>query len=118
MNFVRLNNPSLKYKRFAPPGCTDIGIIKFEFVEKTRFLGHFSENRNQNCHFFRKLQSKLSLFQKTAIKIVTFQKTAVNKIVNFLEICTQNCQILGRKKHRQFKYFCSKVQRYGCELKM
>ena len=98
MNSVRLNNPSLKYKRFAPPGCTDIGIIKFEFVEKK--------------------PDSFVTFHKTAIKIVTFQKTAVNKIVNFLEICTQNCQILGRKKHRQFKYFCSKVQRYGCELKM
>ena len=32
------NNLSLKYQRFAPSGCKDIGIRRFEFVAKTQFL--------------------------------------------------------------------------------
>jgi len=28
----------LKYQRFAPSGCKDIGISRFEFVAKTQFL--------------------------------------------------------------------------------
>ena len=38
MKYVRLNNPSLKYQRFIPTGCKDIGIRKFEFVAKTQIL--------------------------------------------------------------------------------
>ena len=41
MNFSRSNNLRLKYLRFSPSGCQDIGGIwntKFEFVEKTSFL--------------------------------------------------------------------------------
>ena len=38
MNSVRSNNLSLKYQRFTPSGCKDIGIIKFEFVAKTQVL--------------------------------------------------------------------------------
>ena len=34
MNYVRLSNPSLKYQRFTPTGCRDIGIRKFDFVAK------------------------------------------------------------------------------------
>ena len=34
----KINNLSLKYKRFTPLSCTDIGIRKFEFVAKTQFL--------------------------------------------------------------------------------
>ena len=32
---------SLKYERFTPSGCKDVGIRQFEFVTKTQFL---SEN--------------------------------------------------------------------------
>ena len=50
MNYVRPNNLSLKYERFTaftPSGCTDMGIQKFEFVEKTEFLClEMSLNRN------------------------------------------------------------------------
>ena len=35
---VRLNNLNLKYQRFTPSGCKDIGIRKSEFVTKTQFL--------------------------------------------------------------------------------
>ena len=35
---VRLNNQNLKYQRFTPLGCKDIGIRKSEFVTKTQFL--------------------------------------------------------------------------------
>ncbi len=38
MNFVRSNNVSLKYQRFATLGSKDIGIINSEFVAKTQFL--------------------------------------------------------------------------------
>ena len=38
MNSVKLNNLSLKYQRFTPLGCKDIGIRIFEFVAKTQFL--------------------------------------------------------------------------------
>ena len=41
MSSVRSNNVSLKYQRPTPPGWTDIGIRKSEFVTKTQFL--FSE---------------------------------------------------------------------------
>ena len=33
-----LNSQSLKYQRFTPSCCRDIGIIKFEFVANTQFL--------------------------------------------------------------------------------
>ena len=42
MNFVRSNNVSLKYQRFATLGSKDIGIINSEFVAKTQFLRKIS----------------------------------------------------------------------------
>ena len=38
MNSVRLNDPSLKYQRFAPSGCKDMKIRKLEFVTKIQVL--------------------------------------------------------------------------------
>ena len=38
MNSVRMNILSLKYERFSPTGCKDIGNRTFEFVAKTQFL--------------------------------------------------------------------------------
>ena len=38
MNYVRLEYLGLKYQRFTPLGCNDIGIGKFEFVVKTQIL--------------------------------------------------------------------------------
>ena len=35
---IRSNNLSLKYQRFTPSGCIDIGLRKFDFVVKTQFL--------------------------------------------------------------------------------
>ena len=43
INSVRINNLSLKYSWFTPPGCKDIGIRQFEFVPKTQFLWSGSE---------------------------------------------------------------------------
>ena len=37
MNFVGLNNLSLKYKKLTKLGYKDIGIRTFEFVTKTQF---------------------------------------------------------------------------------
>ena len=34
MNSVRSNNLSLKYQRFTPSGCNDVGIRKFDFVQE------------------------------------------------------------------------------------
>ena len=38
MNYVKSNNPSLKYQRVTPSGRRYKGIRKFEFVAKTQFL--------------------------------------------------------------------------------
>ena len=38
INSVRINNLSLKNQKFTPSDCTEIEIIKFEFVTKTLFL--------------------------------------------------------------------------------
>ena len=37
----RSNSLNLKYQRFTPPGCKDIGVKTFELVAKTQF---FSDN--------------------------------------------------------------------------
>ncbi len=37
MNAIRSNNVSLKYQRFTPYGCKDIGFTNTEFVAKTQF---------------------------------------------------------------------------------
>ena len=38
MNYVRSKSRSLKYQRFTPSYCTDIGVRKFELVAKTQIL--------------------------------------------------------------------------------
>ena len=38
INSGRSNSLSLKYQRFKPSGCKDIGVNKFKFVAKTQFL--------------------------------------------------------------------------------
>ena len=38
MNTVRPNNLSLKYQKFTPSGCKDLGNSKFEFVAQTFML--------------------------------------------------------------------------------
>ena len=43
MNSGRPNNLSLKYQRFTPPGCKDIGIRKFGVVTNTQFLNQQTE---------------------------------------------------------------------------
>ena len=55
MNYVRSNNLSLKYQRFTPSGCTDIGIRIFEFATKTQFL---SDSLSHNI-FFKRFNSNL-----------------------------------------------------------
>ena len=40
---ILIGKISLKYQRFAPSGCKDIGISRFEFLAKTLFLCHFLE---------------------------------------------------------------------------
>jgi len=45
MNSVRLNNICLKYLRFTPLGCKDIGIKKFDLMMahcKSRFIQKLS----------------------------------------------------------------------------
>jgi len=43
INSGRSKSLSLKYQRFTPSGCKDIGVRKCKFVAKTQFL---SENEN------------------------------------------------------------------------
>ena len=38
INSGRSNSLSLKYQRFTPSGCKDIGVRKCKFVAKTQFL--------------------------------------------------------------------------------
>ena len=38
INSARSNSLSLKYQRFTPSGCKDIGVRKFKFAAKTQFL--------------------------------------------------------------------------------
>ena len=53
MNSVRSNNSSLKYVRFAPSGCKDLGIIKFEFVVNTQILCvYVGSTKNLNVKTF------------------------------------------------------------------
>ena len=40
MNSVKSNKLSLKYKRFTPSGCKDIGIIKIRVCGKNSFPFH------------------------------------------------------------------------------
>ena len=42
MNSYRSTNQSLKYQRFAPSGCKNIGIQRFEFVAKSQFLSQIT----------------------------------------------------------------------------
>ena len=63
MHYVILNDQSLKYIKFTPSDCNDIGIRKFEFVagiagltlrpcsffsEKTTVSSYISEIKNKN----------------------------------------------------------------------
>ena len=57
MNPIGSNNLSLKYQRFKPLDCKDIGIRKFEFVTKTRFSFEswdFLNERHQLNPIFQK----------------------------------------------------------------
>ena len=45
INYVKSNILRLKYQKFTPSGCKDIGIIKYEFVAKSQFL-YIHENLN------------------------------------------------------------------------
>ena len=38
MNCAKSSSLCLKYQRFTPSGCKDIGIRTFEFVAKEQFL--------------------------------------------------------------------------------
>ena len=38
MNSVKSDSLSLKYYRFMPSGCKDVGIRKFDIEAKTQFL--------------------------------------------------------------------------------
>ena len=38
INSGRSSSLSLKYQRFTPSGCKDIGVRKYKFVAKTQFL--------------------------------------------------------------------------------
>ena len=69
----------MKYQRFAPSGCKDIGIRRFEFLAKTQFLSDKKNDFNSaekgeqdrakhlthsliQSHFFSIFLSRKSLF--------------------------------------------------------
>ena len=57
MNSVRSYNLSLRYQRFKPPGCKDIGFRTFEFVAKTQFC-----SKSYTIRVFALLNIKFSPF--------------------------------------------------------
>jgi len=52
MKYIRLNNPRLKYQRFTPTGCRDIGIRTFQFVAKTQILYLKNQKINPSTELF------------------------------------------------------------------
>ena len=50
INSVRANNLSLKYERFTPAGCKDIGIrkVEFKYPNLKSNLKNFSRGLNLN----------------------------------------------------------------------
>ena len=57
MNFVSSNNLSLKYQRFKPLGCNNIGIRKFEFMEIS--LSSYMAKYFQKYNYGETTKSKL-----------------------------------------------------------
>ena len=63
MTSDRSTNLSLKYQRFTPLVCIDIGIRKFEFVSKTQFLS--TKNRKKSLLYIKKLFIQKFMIYKT-----------------------------------------------------
>ena len=69
MNSVRSTSQSLNYQKFTPSGCKDIGLTKYEFVEKTQFFLFKSVSIN-NYNF--SLKSISAHVEYNQIKLVQF----------------------------------------------
>ena len=85
MNSVRSNNLSLKYQRFIPWRCKDIGTRKFEFVAITQFLCISGRNTIMTTAFLEKVKFcsiclmpiKILPCLKNSRKITTFKSQKV-----------------------------------------
>ena len=76
MNSVITNSLSLKYLRFTPPGCTDIGIRQFNFVTNTQFLCYKQLlKKNLSGFFLLKIGKELSLCHNLKFKLRFFDLT-------------------------------------------
>ena len=71
MIYVRLNNVSLKYQRFEPLGCKDIGIINFQFVTKTQFLRN-KDLEEKGINFCKKTGESFKFWKKDGKKFKIF----------------------------------------------
>ena len=94
--FCLLISPSLKYRRFTPLGCKDIGNITFELVAKTLFLFLLLRWR-QSGHFKNPLFIKATIFEKEAwiaLKILVYIYICfVCLLVVFWCVCLCLCRV-------------------------
>ena len=82
MSSVRSYNLSLKYQRFHPSDCKDIGIRKFLFVAKTQFLYILQDSilfNYENCWLYRALTNQTHLvgFERFEISFKFLASTIV-----------------------------------------
>ena len=66
MNSVASSNQILKYQRFTPSGCKDIGIRTFEILTKAQFI--YKLSNSSNLFFNVKLPSSIADTVNTPIK--------------------------------------------------
>jgi len=105
MIFVRSNNISLKYQRFAKLGSKDIGMRKSEFVAKTQFLifgaflgilaniSHFLQISLSSCKYLAVL-ANISQFLQCSFISCKYLSVFAN-ISQFLQISLSSCRYLS-----------------------
>ena len=99
MNSVKLNNLSLKYQRFTPSGCKDVGTRKFEFVTKTQILYGDIKILDPNSMFF--VIKFIDIYEEGRRKIPgTFMKYIALYVLNTRHwfLCSVKIYIYLKKK--------------------
>ena len=77
----------MKYQRFTPSGCKDMGLIKFEFEAKTQFLCCSNSNKN------------------ITIKLICNLKGVANKFLRLTKSTKQIPYLFSKKSY----YFLNKT---------
>ena len=74
INSGRSNSLSLKYQRFTPSGCKDIGVRKYKFVAKTQFLfSDFSFFRTPSQNWRSNFLCNPTLIHKVSSIVIWFK---------------------------------------------